>query len=121
MANHYSKFIKCLADLSVQLNILLKKDVTWEWTETHQSCYDKLKEALTTTTNCYSSLQAKNAIGLACDASAVGIGAVIYQKYPDGSERPIVYASKTLYDSQRNYLQIEHEALIGIKKFHQHL
>ena len=50
----------------------------------------------------------------------MGIGAVIYYKYPDGSERPIAYASKTLSDSERNYSQIEYEAF-GIKKFHQHL
>ena len=123
MVNHYSKFIRCLADLSVPLNNLLKKDVAWEWTETHQSCFDKLKEALTTTT-VLAHFDPKMPIGLACDASAVGIGAVIYHKYPDGSERPIAYASKTLSDSERNYSQIEREALsivFGIKKFHQHL
>ena len=63
--------------------------------------------------------------GLACDASTVGIGAVIYQKDPDGSERPIAYAFKTLSNRERNYSQIEREALSivlhGIKKFHQHL
>ena len=62
-------------------------------------------------------------IGLARDASAVGIGVVIY-KYPDGSERPIAYAFKILSDNERNYSQIEREALsivFGIKKFHQHL
>ena len=39
-------------------------------------------------------------------------------------ERPIAYASKTLSDSEKNYSQIEHEALgivFGIRKFHQHL
>ena len=49
---------------------------------------------------------------------------MIYHKYPDGSDRPIAFASKTLSDSERNYSEIEREALsivFGIKKFHQHL
>ena len=37
MVNHYSKFLKCLADLSAPLNNLLKKDVSWEWTQIRTS------------------------------------------------------------------------------------
>jgi hypothetical protein len=61
---------------------------------------------------------------LAVDASPVGVGAVLSHKMPDGSEKPIQYASKTLNNTQQKYAQIDREAyaiIFGIKKFHQYL
>ena len=42
----------------------------------------------------------------------------------NGQERPIAYASRTLSSSERNYAQLEREALsivFGVKKIHQFL
>ena len=61
---------------------------------------------------------------LDCDASAYGVGAVLSHVFPNGEERPVAYASRTLTQTERGYSQLEKEALslvYGVKKYHQYL
>ena len=60
-------------------------------------------------------------IRIEADASKYGLGAVISHIMEDGSQRPIAYCSRTLNISERNYAQIDKEALslvFAIEKFH---
>ena len=63
-------------------------------------------------------------ICFAGDASSYSIGAVLSQVLLDGSEHLIAFASRTLHPSEKNYAQLEEEALsliYGTSKFHKYI
>lgn len=51
---------------------------------------------------------------MAGDASQYGICAVISHIMPNGTEQPIAYALRTLSSNEKNYAQVEKEALSHI-------
>ena len=122
LANYYGKFIRNLAEITHPLNTLLRKNTRWKWSQECEQSFQKLKQRLGST-EVLVHYDAKLPLKLECDASSYEVGAVIYVLL-DGSERPIAYASRTMTQSERNYSQIEKEALaliVCVKKLHQYL
>ena len=101
---------------------VLRKD-TWCWSGKEAEAFFNLKRKLTEApVLCIYDKYLP--IKLACDASSYGIGAVLSHVYPDQSERPMAFASRTLNVSDKNYSQLDKEGLgviFGIKKFNQYL
>ena len=123
MVNYYAKYIPNLSTISAPLNRLRQKDTPWKWTEKEEEAVNKLKHHLSSA-EVLVHYNPKTPLKLDCDASSVGIGAVLSHVQPDGTEKPIAYALRSLTIAERNYSQIEREALSivwGIKKFHNYL
>ena len=123
LVNYYGKFIPNLATIIHPLNKLLQTDRRWKWSEECAEAFRLAKKQLTSS-QLLTHYDPSLPIQMAADASAYGVGAVISHTFPDGTEKPIAFASRTLTTSEKNYAQLEKEALslvFGVKKFHQYL
>ncbi|CAH8672200.1 unnamed protein product [Schistosoma rodhaini] len=123
MISHYGVFLPDLHRWRAPLNDLLKKDTKWVWSRECQDAFSKLKKLLSSNL-LLAHYDPALPIVLAADASNYGIGAVISHIYPDRSEKAIAHASRSLTVTERNYSQIEKEALaiiFAVKKFHKML
>jgi len=119
----YAKFLTDVSTIAEPLHQLTKKEVKWNWGPMQAKAFSTIKEMLSSE-KVLAHFDPSQILGISCDASNVGIGAVLFHRFSDGSERPICNASKTLTKAQRGYSQVQKEALaivFALKKFHQFL
>ena len=115
LVNYYSHFLPNMASVLHHLYQLLKKDLKYTWTSAAQKAFDTVKEMITSDT-VLTHYNPELPVKLACDSSAVSLHVM-----KNGEERPIAFASRTLNAAERNYAQIQKEALAivwGVQKFH---
>ena len=120
---YYTHFVDNLSKLTSPLNKLLRKDQPWEWGTEQQTAFENCKKALTSD-KLLVHYDSQKPLVLDCDASPYGLGAVISHIFPDGTERPVAYASRSMTPAEKNYSQIDREGLAivwSVKKFRQYL
>ena len=105
VANYLAKFTPKLSTVCEPLRRLLDKDSVFDWLPPHETTFSRMKE-LITQAPVLQYYDVNKEVSLECDSSEVGLGAVIKQ-----GGHPIVYASRALTKTERNYVQIEKEDL----------
>lgn len=119
LLNFYSRFIPNLSSKLTPLYNLLAKDKKFEWSPESEEIFQNSKRWLFDS-NFLVHYNPDKPIGMVCDSSAYGVGAVLFHTINE-KEMPIMFASSTLSKPEKNYAQIHREALaimFGIKKFH---
>ena len=105
------------------MSYILQKNKKWDWSSDWSKAFSRLKGELSSP-RVLAHYDVSLPLKLSCDASAYGVGAVIAHIMPDKSERPTAYAYRILSPTERNYAQIEKEALgiiFGVTKLHKFL
>ncbi|XP_026281310.1 uncharacterized protein K02A2.6-like [Frankliniella occidentalis] len=127
LISFYSRFFKGKSTILEPLHRLLDKGAAFQWCQEHQAALLAVKNQLTSDAVLVH-YDAKKPLVLAGDASPYGVGAVLSHivKNKEGLEEhaPILFASRTLSKAERNYSQLDREALaiiFGVTKFHQYL
>ena len=123
LINYYHRFIPNLAAILRPLYGLLQKTQKWYWSEAHERAFCRAKEEIVSM-RVLTHYDPDLPITLATDASPYGLGAVLSHVMRDGEERPIAYASKSLTPAEKNYAQIDKEALAivwAVKKFYMYI
>lgn len=118
MVNYLRQFVQHLANIASPLQLLLKKNVDWIWTEVHEKAFNLIKEKISQAPilqNFNPSLD----IEIQCDASKGGLGCCLLQM-----GKPVCFASRNLTASEQYFSQIEKELLSVVwatKKFHYYI
>ena len=113
MVNYLKRFSPVLSELAKPLRKLQKSDTVLAWESEQQTAFEKTKTALTTLPVLAYFDKNKDHI-IQTDASKTGLGAVLLQE-----GQPVVYASRTLTDTECRYSNIERELLsvvFGLKR-----
>ena len=117
MVQYMSRFLPDLAETIEPIRALTRKDTPFVWSMECENAFDTLKRNLSESP-CLAYFDVSKEVVIQVDSSKHGIGAVLLQE-----GRPVEYASRALTPSERNWAQIEKEALsvlFGLERFDQY-
>ena len=115
LVNYLNRFSPCLAELSEPLMQICRQNMVFELTESVHVAFSRTKEEISKNVT-LPYFNPRSATTLQTNTSKRGLGAVILQ-----DSRPVMFASRALTGSERNYQNLERECLVtiwGMEKFH---
>ena len=101
LLTYYGRFRPHLPSVLAPLYALLRQGAEWQWGSTEQESFRKSKELLLSS-RVLVHFDPKLPVLLACDASSYSIGVVLAHKMPNGTERPIGFASRMLLAAENS-------------------
>ena len=115
LVNYHNRFSPHLAELSEPLRQICRQNMEFELNESVRVFFSRTKEEISKNVT-LPYFNPESATTLQTDASKKGLGAVILQ-----NSKPVMFASRALTGSERNYQNLERECLVtiwGMEKFH---
>lgn len=109
MINQLGKFTPNLAELKQPLRELLSKSSSWAWNNLQTKAFNNIKAELVKPP-VLAPYNPESPTTVIADASSYGLGAMLCQKV-DSVWKPVVFASRSLTETERRYAQVEKEAL----------
>lgn len=123
LTSYFRQFVPNYACIAKPLTSLLKKSNSWCWSEAEEAAFKKLKEILVCRPvlalydpNSYTEVHT--------DASAIGLGGVLFQRQADEKLHPVAYYSRQTSSTESKYHSYELETLAVVetlKKFRSYL
>ena len=103
------QFIKDFARISKPLQDLTHIGARFKWGLEQQEAFEKIKRAVVEVAHLAHPVPGREFL-IYCDASTVGLGAVLAQKGDKGRERPSAFASRLLRENEKHCSTTELEA-----------
>jgi hypothetical protein len=112
LASFYRRFVPNFSTLAAPLNEIVKKNVAFKWEQDQEDAFNTLKEKLMNAPILALPNFAKT-FEIECDASNIGIGAVLLQE-----GHPIAYFSEKLSGAHLNYSTYDKELYALVRALH---
>jgi hypothetical protein len=112
LADFYCRFVRDFSSIAAPLHELTKRDVPFPWSDSQEVAFRTLKDKLT-----HAPLlqlpDFNKVLELECDASGIGLGAVLLQE-----GKPVAYFSEKLSDASLKYSTYDKELYALVRTLH---